>query len=119
VRVNDRKISPEAGDISHMGRSKADSNRECCCRECLEETLGTESYAACVQAALDAPPPSPAVVERVRQWAAPAVAQIQAKMAAGTYEHPRCPRPNCECGNGPGQPGPSTGDASAPLDGAS
>lgn len=60
--------------------------------EALAAVLGAESYAVCVQAALDAPPPSPAIVERIRLWAAPALREIaqeqRAKAAATRRKRP-------------------------------
>jgi hypothetical protein len=44
--------------------------------EALAAVLGAESYALCVQAALDAPPPAPAVIERVRLLFAPGLREI-------------------------------------------
>lgn len=52
--------------------------------EALIRVLGSEAYAQCVQAALDAPPPSPAVVERVRLWAAPGLREIAEEQRAKT-----------------------------------
>lgn len=52
------------------------ADREDVSPEALAAVLGAESYAACVQAALDAPPPSPAVVERVRLLFAPGLREI-------------------------------------------
>lgn len=44
--------------------------------EALAAVLGADAYALCVQAALDAPPPSPAVVDRVRLLFAPGLREI-------------------------------------------
>jgi len=50
--------------------------------EALRKVLGAEAYAMCVQAALDAPPPSPAIVERIRLWAAPALREFAEQQRA-------------------------------------
>jgi hypothetical protein len=50
--------------------------------EALAAVLGAASYAVCVQAALDAPPPSPAVVERVRLLFAPGLREIAEEQRA-------------------------------------
>jgi len=42
----------------------------------LSARLGPHLYAACVQAALDAPTPSPEVVERIRLIFAPGVRRL-------------------------------------------
>ena len=46
-----------------------------CSPEALRAVLGPDAYAACVQAALDAPEPSEAIKERVRQLFGPAAHQ--------------------------------------------
>lgn len=47
-----------------------------CSPDGLRAVLGDAAYAACVQAALDAPEPSEAIKERVRQLFGPGMRQL-------------------------------------------
>jgi hypothetical protein len=53
--------------------------------EALEARLGPDLYAACVQAAQAAPPPTPAVVERVRLIFAPGLRALRGRQV-GMFE---------------------------------
>lgn len=47
-----------------------------CSPEALCAVLGADAYAACVQAALDAPPPSEPIKQRVRELFGPAIQHL-------------------------------------------